>query len=76
METLKAFGGWLYRWATVIAAVVVVGASTLFELFDTLSLYGVDLTKLLPADYAGKIVLGIAVIKAVAHVASTQKETP
>lgn len=60
-DDIKAFGKWLYDWITVLTASILGGLSTIFELLDLIG--AVDLTTILSAEAAGKIITVVAIAK-------------
>lgn len=61
-ETIKEWAAWVWNWITVITGIIVGLPSVFFDLLDTIS--SVDLTPLLPTEYAARIIAGVAVAKA------------
>lgn len=61
LEDIKAFGRWVYEWLTVLTATIVGGLSSVFELLDLVG--AVDLTAIMPAEYAAKIITVVAISK-------------
>jgi hypothetical protein len=59
---MKTAFAWLWNWVTVLAGVLVGVPAALFEALDALG--GADLTPLLPAGQALKIITMVAVAKA------------
>jgi hypothetical protein len=59
---LQAACKWLYDWVTVIAAVLIGGASVAFDAFGSAT-DGIDLSAILPSKYAMQIVTCIAIAK-------------
>lgn len=62
-ETIKEWAAWFWNWITVITGVIVGLPSVIFDLLDTIS--SVDLTPLLPTEYAARIIALVAVVKAI-----------
>lgn len=73
-DKAKAVGAWLYKWVTVIVGVVIGGASAVFEILDMIA--GIDITPILPAAYAARIVTAVAVAKALYSFYSARREKP
>ena len=61
IEKLKAFAAWAYEWATVLAGIIVGGASAAFEFLDAFGF--VDWTMFLPPEHAAKIIFAVACLK-------------
>lgn len=63
LNKLKAFFAWLWDWVTVLAGVLVGLPAAIFEALDSLA--GTDLTPILPAGQAAKIITAVAIAKAI-----------
>jgi len=63
IERIKSFFKWVYNWITVITGLVVGALATVPDLLTYLS--GVDFTPVVGPDWAGRIVVIVAVTKAI-----------
>lgn len=62
-DTIKEYAQWVWKWITVITGIIVGIPSVIFDLLDTIS--SVDLTPLLPTEYAARVIACVAVAKAI-----------
>jgi hypothetical protein len=62
-EKVKSFGAWVYNWVTVIASVVVGGASYVLQQLELLN--AIDFSAVLPPETALKVIVAVGTVKAV-----------
>jgi hypothetical protein len=63
IDRIKSFFKWVYNWITVITGLVVGALAVLPDLIMSLS--GVDFTPIVGPAWAGRIVVIVAVLKAI-----------
>lgn len=62
IDKIKAFGAWVWRWVTVLTGIIVGLPAVIFDFLNTIG--SIDLTPLLPTEYAARIITAVAIAKA------------